>query len=48
MLEQIAWDAEMMDGVISRLLNFLDLADVETVLARLVRGKDSPALWASE
>jgi hypothetical protein len=34
----------MMNGVISWLLNFPDLADIETVLARLVSGKDGPAL----
>ena len=48
MLEHIAWDAQMMNGVISWLLNFLGLADVETVLARLVSGKDGLALGARE
>ena len=47
-LEHVAWDAQMMNGIISRLLDFLELADVETVLARLVTGKDGPALRASE
>ena len=47
-LEHVTRDAQMMNGVISRLLNFLELTDVETVLARLFTGKDGPALWASK
>jgi hypothetical protein len=47
-LEHVAGDAQMMYGVKSRPLNFLELTGVETVLARLVTGKDGPALWASE
>lgn len=46
-LEHITGNAEVVNGVVSWLLDFLELAGIEVVLARLDVYKECAALWAS-
>jgi hypothetical protein len=48
MLKHVAGHAEVMDGVVGRLLNLLELAGGEEILAGFARGQDGPALGAGE
>jgi hypothetical protein len=48
MLKHVAGHAEVMDGIIGRLLDFLELGGGEAILAGLARGKDGPALGAGK
>jgi hypothetical protein len=44
-LEHVAWHAEMVHGIVARLLKLRSQQCVETVLARFVRYIVSTALW---
>ena len=45
MLEHVAGNTKMMHGVISRLIDFLKLTEIEAILAGLVFGIDGSTLW---